>query len=145
MMDQILSPATVRTVTGPLTRAEAIDLVGSLLVESGSVQPDYVASMHERETSVSTYMGNLLAIPHGTDAGKALITRSALAVVRVDEPIDWGGNPVRFVIGIAGIGNEHLGLLSNIAVVFSDTAAVERLADAESADAIFDQLAGVNS
>lgn len=144
-MDQILSPATVRTVTGPLTRTEAIDLVGSLLVETGAVAPEYVSSMHEREASVSTYMGNLLAIPHGTDAGKALINRSALAVVRVDTPIDWGGNPVRFVIGIAGIGNEHLGLLSNIAIVFSDTTAVDELADAPSAAAIFDRLASVNS
>ena len=58
--------------------------------------------MFEREKSVSTYMGNFLAIPHGTNEAKDAITRSAISVVRYDAPIDWDGNEVRFAVGIAG-------------------------------------------
>lgn len=144
-MDRILSPATIRIVSEPLTRAEAITAVGEILVESGAVSSEYVPSMHERESSVSTYMGNFLAIPHGTDAGKQFIQHSALAVLRVEQEIDWGGKPVRFVIGIAGIGDEHLGLLSNIAVIFSDITAVDSLLAASDVTELFNQLAGVNS
>ena len=141
----ILSPATIRTHEGSLSRNQAIDLAGELLVEAGAVSADYVTSMHEREGSVSTYMGNFLAIPHGTDSGKTFIQHSALSVIRTSEDVDWGGKPVRFIIGIAGIGDEHLGLLSNIAIIFSDGAAVERLLEAPDAAALFNELAGVNS
>jgi mannitol/fructose-specific phosphotransferase system IIA component len=77
---------------------------------------------------VSTYMGNMLAIPHGTNEAKDGILYSALAVIRYDEPLDWDGNPVRFVVGIAGKGDDHLGILSGIAIAFSDEATVDKLA-----------------
>jgi PTS system mannitol-specific IIA component len=48
------------------TREEAISEAGSILLQNGKVQLEYVESMFERESSVSTYMGNFLAIPHGT-------------------------------------------------------------------------------
>ena len=52
------------------TRDEAITEAGQLLVAAGAVEPAYVDAMHEREKSVSTYMGNGLAIPHGTNEAK---------------------------------------------------------------------------
>ncbi|MBF6241517.1 PTS mannitol transporter subunit IICBA [Nocardia otitidiscaviarum] len=112
------------------TRAEAIDEAGGLLVAAGAVAESYVAAMHEREGSVSTFMGNGLAIPHGTNAAKDDIRRTGLSVVRYREPVDWNGNPVEFVIGIAGTGDDHLALLSRIAQVFADTDQVARLRDA---------------
>ena len=109
------------------TRDDAIREVGSMLVASGSVTQDYADAMFDREASVSTYMGNYLAIPHGTNEAKDGILNSALAIVRYDSPIDWDGNPVRFAIGIAGKGDDHLGILSGIAIAFSDEATVEKL------------------
>ncbi len=103
-MDGILTLETTKTISTPLTRDEAIEAVGKLLVDSGAVGPEYVAAMHDREKSVTTYMGNDLAIPHGTDSAKEHIRHSALAVIRSDSDIDWGGKPVRFVVGIAGKG-----------------------------------------
>jgi hypothetical protein len=96
--------------------------------------------MFARESSVSTYMGNLLAIPHGTNEAKDEILRSAVAVVRYDSDIDWGGHPVRFVIGIAGKGDSHLEVLGSIALVFSDLSAVTELLEATSVDDILARL-----
>ena len=96
-------------------QVSAIDEAGKLLVDAGAVDAGYVTSMHDREKSVSTYMGNFLAIPHGTNEAKGLIKSSAISVVRYPNGIDWNGNPVKFVIGIAGANDEHLELLSKIA------------------------------
>ena len=118
------------------TRDEAITEAGNLLVQVGSVDAAYVASMHEREESVSTHMGKRLAIPHGTNAAKSAIHRTALSFVRYSEPIDWKGHPVEFVVGIAGAGQDHLTLLSRISRVFLDDAQVELLRQANTAQDI---------
>ncbi|MBK8460708.1 MAG: PTS mannitol transporter subunit IICBA [Micropruina sp.] len=125
-------------------RDGAITEAGQLLVASGTVDQAYVASMHEREKSVSTYMGNLLAIPHGTNEAKSLIRSSAISVVRYPNGIDWNGNPVKFVIGIAGAGNEHLELLGKIAEVFLDEDQIAGLEAASSAAEIRDAFGKVN-
>ena len=126
------------------TRDEAITEAGELLVASGNVDSGYVASMHDRERSVSTYMGNLLAIPHGTNEAKSMITKSAISVVRYPNGIDWNGNPVKFVIGIAGAGNDHLDLLGKIAEVFLDEDKIAGLEAATSAQEIADAFGKVN-
>ena len=122
----------------------AIDEAGQLLVDSGAVDAGYIGSMHDRERSVSTYMGNLLAIPHGTNEAKGLIKESAISVVRYPAGIDWNGNQVKFVIGIAGANDEHLELLSKIAEVFLDTDAVAALEKAGTAEEIADTFKKVN-
>ena len=144
MTQQILARNNVVAAGSATTRDEAIREAGALLVDSGAVRPDYVDSMFEREASVSTYMGNFLAIPHGTNEAKQSILRSSLCLVRYTQPIDWNGKPVRFAVGIAGLNNEHLEILSKVAVVFSDTDEVQRLLDAGSADEIFTLLEEVN-
>lgn len=119
-----------------VSRDEAIDRAGGMLVDSGSVTPEYVESMHEREDSVSTFMGSSLAIPHGTNEAKGQIRASAMSFIRYAEPIDWGGKPARFVIGIAGAGGEHLELLQRIAKTFSSPAMVEQLEAAQTPEEI---------
>jgi PTS system mannitol-specific IIC component len=114
-------------------RDQAISRAGDLLVAAGAVDASYVEAMHVREQSVSTAMGNGLAIPHGTNEAKAAIRRTAISFVRYAEPIDWKGKQVRFVVGIAGLGNEHLKLLARIAEVFVDPEQVRRLEEARSA------------
>lgn len=143
-MTQILEPANVVARGSATTKEEAIREAGRLLVKAGSVREDYIDSMLERENSVSTYMGNFLAIPHGTNEAKDSILRSALSLVRYDEPIDWGGEQVKFAVGIAGLNNEHLGILSKIAIVFSDEDEVQRLIEAGSAEEIYSLLEEVN-
>lgn len=145
MTDQILSPGDVRIVPGGATRDEAIRAAGAVLVDAGAVDAAYVDSMLEREGSVSTYMGNWLAIPHGTNEAKDLIKRSALSLLRYEEPIDWGGEQARFVVGIAGRGDEHLDILSRIAMIFSDEDEVGKLLAAQSSDELVALLSEVNA
>ena len=109
------------------TRNEAITEAGELLVDVGAVEPSYIASMHEREESVSTHMGNGLAIPHGTNDAKSAIRRSAISFVRYPNGLDWNGHQVHFVVGIAGAGDDHLALLSNLSKVFVDRDKVAQL------------------
>ncbi|WP_181310556.1 PTS mannitol transporter subunit IICBA [Nocardioides campestrisoli] len=125
------------------TRDEAITEAGELLVEVGAVEPSYVESMHEREESVSTHMGNGLAIPHGTNEAKAAIRRTAISFVRYPEGVDWNGKRAEFVVAIAGAGDDHLALLSRIAEIFVDAAQVERLRAAASPAEVLDVLEGV--
>ncbi len=140
----ILSLDSIVLAGDATDRDSAIDEAGALLVSTGAVDGGYVGSMHDREKSVSTYMGNLLAIPHGTNDAKSMIKRSAISVVRYPHSIEWNGNPVRFVIGIAGANNEHLELLSKIAEVFLDSEAVAKLERATSKQEIADTFGRVN-
>jgi mannitol PTS system EIIA component len=89
-------------------------------------------------------MGNYLAIPHGTNESKESIKRSALSVIRYDEPVDWDGNEVRFALGIAGYQGGHMDILSRIAVIFSDTDEVDKLLAARSSQELYDLLNAVN-
>lgn len=118
-------------------RDGAIREAGEKLIEIGSVMPAYVATMFDREKSVSTYMGNFLAIPHGTECGKSGILYPGLSLIRYDEEIDWGmSKPVRFVVGIAGKEGEHMEMLSKIALAFSDMESVEKMLAANSGEEI---------
>ncbi|WP_449619527.1 PTS sugar transporter subunit IIA [Robertmurraya sp. Marseille-Q9965] len=126
------------------TKEEAIRLTGSILVENGYVEADYIEKMLEREQLTSTYMGNFVAIPHGTEDSKSLVKQSGISFVQVPAGVDFGGgNIVKLLIGIAGKDNEHLDILSKIAIVCSEEENIEKLVGAESADeilAIFDDV-----
>jgi PTS system mannitol-specific IIC component len=131
MTTGVLTEETIVLVGRAATRDEAISEAGELLVAAGMVERSYVDAMHAREASVSTHMGNLLAIPHGTNQAKATVRRTGLSFVRHREPVDWGGKPTEFVVGIAAAGDDHLPLLARIAEVFSDPEQVQRLRDAD--------------
>jgi PTS system mannitol-specific IIC component len=127
------------------TRDEAITRAGQLLVQAGAVDASYVEAMHAREATVSTYMGNLLALPHGTNEAKGSVRRTALAFVRYPDGVDWDGKPVRFVVAVAAQGDDHLALLGRIAKVFADDAQVARLERAASADEVLEVLGTVDA
>jgi mannitol PTS system EIIA component len=143
-VSDILALSHVKVPGSATSKDDAIREAGQILVDAGAVTPAYVDAMFEREKSVSTYMGNYLAIPHGTNEAKDAITRSAISVVRYDAPIDWNGNEVRFAVGIAGVENGHLEILGKIAIVFSDTDEVEKLLAAGSAEEVYQMLQAVN-
>ena len=115
---------------------EAIEKAGQALVQSGAVTEDYIQAMKEREQVVSTFMGNGLAIPHGTDDAKSSVLQSGLTLVQIPQGIDWDGEEVKVVVGIAGKDGEHLDLLSKIAITFSEEENVERIVNASSAEEI---------
>ncbi|SJM58433.1 PTS mannitol transporter subunit IICBA [Gulosibacter sp. 10] len=140
----VLVPERVFAESPITDRDEAIREAGRQLVASGAVTQAYADSMFDREETVSTYMGNLLAIPHGTNEAKDEVSDSALVFIRTAQPIDWNGNEVRFVVGIAGKDGGHIDILSKIATIFSDEAKVEQLLAAPDAEALYALLGKVN-
>lgn len=136
---QILAASSV-VLDAAGTRDEAITQAGELLVAAGAVDASYVAAMHDRERSVSTYMGNRLALPHGTNEAKPSIRRTALSFVRYPAGVDWNGKDVTFVVGVAAVGDDHLKVLARIAEVFADDQQVARLESATSAEEVLGVL-----
>ncbi|MCC4723084.1 PTS sugar transporter subunit IIA [Salinicoccus sp. RF5] len=118
------------------SKEEAIEMAGRLLVQQGAVEEAYIDSMLEREKVVSTFMGNGLAIPHGTDEGKTSVIESGLSLVQVPGGVDFDGNEAKVVLGIAGKDNEHLDMLQKIAVLFSEEENAKQVINAASADEI---------
>jgi PTS system mannitol-specific IIA component len=145
MGQNVLEPEQIKAAGSASTKEEAIREAGAILLEAGAVTAEYVDYMMQREALTSTYMGNFLAIPHGTNEGKDTILESALSFVRYATPIDWDGNEVRFVVGIAGKENGHLEILSKIALIFSDEDEVQKLLDAPDRTEILAILDEVNN
>ena len=143
-MSEILTPETIELKASLDSRDEAIRRAGQLLVDNGHVDDRYIDSMFEREKSVSTFMGNAVAIPHGTNDSKQWITRSGLSVITVPEGVEYGdGEVAHLIIGIAGKGDEHLEILSKIAIVVSEEENVERIVGAETKEelmAVFEEV-----
>lgn len=140
-----LSNETVLLNQSIATKEEAIRLAGELLVKAGFVSPEYVDAMLEREKIVSTYMGNFLAIPHGTDEAKKHILKSGISLVQVSAGVEFGNGdkPAKVIIGIAGKGDDHLEVLSTIAIAFSEIEVAEQIINASNADEINAVLEGV--
>ncbi|HET6871709.1 MAG TPA: PTS sugar transporter subunit IIA [Sporolactobacillaceae bacterium] len=127
------------------TKEEAIRRTGEVLVSQGYVDESYIQKMLEREELASTYMGNFVAIPHGTEDSKNAVNSSGIAVVQVPDGVDFGeGRIVKLLVGIAGKNNEHLDILSNIAIVLSEEENIQALVDAQSADDILAKFESVN-
>lgn len=145
MSESVLTRDRVRIVTEASDRERAIRAAGAQLVAAGAVEEAYVDAMLEREQTVSTFMGNGLAIPHGTNDAKDTVRSSALSVTRYETPIDWDGEQVRFVIGIAGADGGHLELLSGIAIMFSEDESVQALLEARDEDALFALFDGIGA
>lgn len=134
-MSEILTPENVVLGASLSNQDEAIKRAGELLVDNGYVEGKYIDSMFEREESVSTYMGNAVAIPHGTSDSKQWVSQSGLSIITVPEGVEYGdGNVAKLIVGIAGKGDEHLEILSNIALVCSDEENVTKIVNAKTKD-----------
>lgn len=145
MSQAILKKENIRLNAAINTKEDAIRQTGSILVEQGYVEVGYIEKMLEREELTSTYMGNFIAIPHGTDESKDLVKESGISIIQVPNGIDFGGgNIVKLLIGIAGKNNEHLDILSNIAIVCSEEENVENLVRSATEEEILAIFEGVN-
>jgi mannitol/fructose-specific phosphotransferase system IIA component len=134
----LLDPSRIRLDGRAADRTAAVRQAGELLVAAGAVDPSYVDSMLEREDSVSTYMGEGVAIPHGTNSGKAAVLADAMTVVRYPDGVEWGNGTAYVVIGIAAVGEGHLPVLAALAEVLMDP---ERAAQLRGATEVDDVLA----
>lgn len=115
---------------------ESIKACGQILQQYGYVQASYIEEMIEREKSVSVYIGNNVAIPHGITTNTDSILHSGLSVIQVPEGVDFDGNAVKLLVGIAGKGEDHIALLSKIALILMDEKNVALLVNAETKEEI---------
>ena len=140
MTSVILSPSAVAVGATAADQTEAIDLVGSMLVAEGCVTPAYVAEMRAREQIVSTYLGNGIALPHGTNEGRSAVLRTGLAVAQFPAGVPWGEEPAYLVIGLAAIAEEHIEVLSRLATILGDEELCRRLGSTTDAAEIHRRL-----
>jgi PTS system mannitol-specific IIA component len=132
----LLDPRAIRLKEHAADRDDAIRQCGQALVDVGAVDPSYIQAMLERERSVSTYVGEGVAIPHGTLASKESVGRDALSFLRFPQTVDWGGEPVTICIGIAARGGGHMGILAALAQVLTEPGKAQALRDADDPDEV---------
>lgn len=131
-MKPVLAKENIYLNQSAASQKDAIRLAGEALVETGYVTADYIEKMFARENVSSTYMGNAIAIPHGTEDAKQEVLHSGISVIQIPDGVEYGeGNIAKVVFGIAGKNDEHLDILSKIAIVCSDADNVERLINAK--------------
>jgi mannitol/fructose-specific phosphotransferase system IIA component len=132
--DPVLTADCVHLGLAAADKADAIAQCGKVLLAAGAVDEPYLAAMHERETVVSTYIGEQVAIPHGTDASRVHVKQTRLGFLQFPGGVDWGGNDVRVCIPIASSGDEHVQLLSALATVLLDPDKARTLREASAVD-----------
>jgi mannitol/fructose-specific phosphotransferase system IIA component len=117
----ILSKDRISLQTSAADKADAIRKAGELLVKSGCVLPQYVDGMLSREQSMSTSLGNGVAIPHGIFENREHILKTGISVLQLKDGVEWDeGEKVFMVIGIAASSDEHVGVLTNLADVIDN-------------------------
>lgn len=138
-----LSAQNIRLNGSASNKEEAIRLVASGLVANGNVVEGYEVGMLNRETQTSTYLGNGIAIPHGTLDTRDLVKNTGVQVYQFPQGIEWGeGNTAYVVIGIAAKSDEHLTLLRQLTTVLGDEAVAEKLAKTQNLDEFVALLSG---
>jgi phosphotransferase system HPr (HPr) family protein len=124
---EVLSESAVVVGATAADKNKAIDLVGSLLVAEGCVTSAYIGQMQQREQIVSTYLGNGIALPHGTSESRDFVKRTGLAVAQFPDGVEWGDERAHLVIGLAATSEEHLKVLARLATILGDQDLCRRL------------------
>jgi mannitol/fructose-specific phosphotransferase system IIA component len=137
---QVLGADAVRLGLTATDKEDALRQCGAVLVEIGAADTAYADAILEREQSVSTYMGEGFAIPHGTDASRDHINRAALAFLQFPDGVDWNGKECFVCIAIASKSDEHIGILQSLAMVLTDKESAQRLRETTSVDEVLELL-----
>lgn len=116
----IISKENVFLNLDSLSKEDAIKLTGEKLVDRGYAKNNYIQAMLDREELMTTYMGMGVAIPHGVNEAKKEVKSSGIVILQFPNGVDFDGEKAYLLIGIAGKGNEHLEILSNLAVILDD-------------------------
>lgn len=140
-LTELLAETSINLTAEAKDRDDAIRQAGEALLAAGAIDASYIDAMLERENSVSTYVGEGVAIPHGTLAGKDAVKSDALVLLRFPDGVDWDGNPVSVAIGIAAKGNGHIALLSQLATVLLEPEKAEALRNATTTEQVYELLA----
>lgn len=124
------------------SKEEAIKLAGSLLLENGYVEERYIFGMLEREKLISTYIGMGVAIPHGESSFKDSVKKSGIVLLQVKDGVKFGEEKAYLIFAIAGVGNEHIKILSNIAEIIEDKNIVKQMVNTNNKSEIINIILG---
>lgn len=122
-------------------KAEVIDFCGEKLLELGFIEPPYIQAMHDRENSLSTYIGDSIAIPHGLNA-KQHVIKAGLVLCQYPDGVCFGNHgdsdtqKAQIVVAVAAKNNSYLDLVSAITKVLGDVTATEILKFSENLDEV---------
>jgi len=141
-MASLLSSEGIRLGLQASDRFDAVRQAGQVLVDIGAVEPPYVDAMLERERSISTSMGEGFAIPHGTDESRRWIRETRLSFLQFPDGVEWDDDRVIVCVGIAAVGDEHVGVLANLARVLVVPEQAARLRSAERIEDVLSVLDG---
>ena len=120
------------------SKEEAIKVAGELLFKNGYVEEKYISGMLEREKLISTYIGMGVAIPHGENNVKDSVKKSGIVLLQVRDGVYFDNEKAYLIFGIAGIGNDHIKILSNIASIVEDENSVKKLIETNDKKEIID-------
>lgn len=124
-----LSESNIHLNANAADKQQAIEMAASALVQADNVENGYLQGMLARELQTSTFLGNGIAIPHGTLDTRSMVKKTGVQVFQFPQGIEWGeGNIAYVVIGIAARSDEHLSLLCQLTHVLSDEDTAAKLA-----------------
>jgi mannitol/fructose-specific phosphotransferase system IIA component len=140
---EVLPVEGIRLGLTAVDKWDAIRQCGAVLLELDAVETGYPEAMLEREKSVSTFIGEGVAIPHGTDESRALVKNTTLGVLQFPSGVDWDGQTVTICVAIAAKGDEHVTVLSALAQILMEPAQAERLRTSADPEAVRELLESI--
>lgn len=124
-------------------KSAALHLLAEKLVADGLVAEGYLSGLQAREAQGSTFLGQGIAIPHGTPETRDQVFSTGVRLLQFPEGVDWGdGQIVYLAIGIAAKSDEHLRLLQLLTRALGETDLGQALRRAGSAEALLKLLQG---
>lgn len=138
-----LAPEQILLGQRAANKGEAIAMLAGRLEAAGLVEAGYLAGMQAREAQHATYLGNGIAIPHGTTDTRHLVRQTGVQVAQFPEGVEWDdGQKAYLVIAIAAKSDEHLGILRQLTHVLGDEQAADRLRSTQDVNDIVRVLSG---
>ncbi|HZD55439.1 MAG TPA: PTS sugar transporter subunit IIA [Anaerolineales bacterium] len=137
----ILSVERIRVQAQAADKTDAIRQSGQLLVDTACVTPAYIDGMLARETTMSTYLGNGVAIPHGQFDNRADILQTGISVLQVPGGVQWDEDETAYlIIAIAASSDDHIGVLAALAEVIEDEETTQLLINTTDPNLIIEHL-----
>ena len=140
MTNQVLSVAGIELDATASSKEEAVALCADKLISLNAVQPEYKEAMWERENIISSYVGQFIAIPHGTNESRQIVNFDQIVFIRFNSEIPWGDGPVRICCGIASKNDQHIEILGNLAQSLMFPNAIDTLLETKDKQQIIDLL-----
>lgn len=107
-----LEPRHIHMNQHAVDKKHALQCLVDILVKDGLVTPEYITGLINREQQSATYLGQGIAIPHGTPQSREFILETGIRLAHFPEGIIWDGeNTIYLAVVIAAKSDEHLQVL----------------------------------